>query len=66
MPQLYSNLSIIECADSSTLDQIIAGGLGRFVVRRLSPSAVVVDHQRLDEIERLLRRLGCTPKITQV
>jgi hypothetical protein len=64
MPQLFSHVSIIECVDSDTLDHLLAGGLERFVVRRLSPSAVAVDHERLGDLEKLLRRQGRTPKIT--
>ncbi len=65
MPQIYSQISIIECTDAAALDEVLAAGLERYVVRRLSPTAVAVDHERLDAITKLLRRQGQTPKITE-
>lgn len=64
MSRLYANVSIIECTDADGLQQILSGGLERYVVRQLSETAVVVDHERLDEVLKLLRRQGQTPRVT--
>ena len=63
MPKLFRNVAIVESAESSSIDELIASGLGRFVVRRLSPTAVVVDHERLGDVQKLLKRLGQTPRV---
>ncbi len=65
MPKLYANLSIIECVDAQALEQLLGGGLARYVVRRLSETTLVVDHGRLEEILKMLRRQGQTPKVTK-
>ena len=65
MSVLYSHMAIVESAAESDLEQLLAGGLRRFTVRRLSPTAVQVDHQRLPELRRLFERLGQTPRITR-
>jgi len=65
MPDLFANVALIECADQTALEEVLAAGLDRFVVQRLSETAVVIDHERLDEVIRLLRRQGHTPKVTQ-
>jgi hypothetical protein len=59
------NAAIVECAEEKTLDELLTGGLLPFVVRRLGPTVVQVDHQRLTEIRRLFDRLGQTPRITR-
>ena len=65
IPDLFANVALIECADQTALEEVLAAGLDRFVVQRLSETAVVIDHERLDEVIRLLRRQGHTPKVTQ-
>jgi hypothetical protein len=62
--RLYRNLSLIECADSTTLAEVLAGPAGRHVVRRLSETVVVVDHAQVDTILKALRRAGYTPRVT--
>lgn len=63
MPRLYKNVAIVESAESANLDELIASGLGPFVVRRLGPTAAVVDHERLGDVQKLLKRLGQTPRV---
>lgn len=65
MPTFYSNVAVVECADAAGLEELIAAGLQRFVVRRLGERAAVVDHERLAEIKKLFERLGQTPRITR-
>ena len=64
MSILLANVAMIECVDSATLEAALQGGLEPFVVWRVSDRAVVVDHERLDDVLRLLRRQGQTPKVT--
>jgi len=64
VPTLYANVAVVECADQAGLEQLLAAGLRRFVVRQLSDTTVVVDHQRLADMHKLLKRLGETPRVT--
>jgi hypothetical protein len=64
MPSLYTRIAIVECAEASQLDRLVASGLSGYVVRRLGDKAVVVDHRRLAEVHRLFKRLGQTPRVT--
>jgi hypothetical protein len=64
MPSLYANLAILEAADAPTLEEMLASGLHRYLVRRLGPAAIVVDHERLADVRKLLKRLGQTPRVT--
>jgi len=63
MPTVYKNVALVEASDAAALDELLASGLSRFVVRRLSPHAVVVDHERLPDVQKLLKRLGQTPRV---
>jgi hypothetical protein len=63
VPSLSTHIAILECADAAGLEDLLAAGLSRFMVRRLSETTIVVDHQRLAEVHRLLRRLGQTPRV---
>lgn len=65
MPVIYADIAIVECADEAVLEGLLAGGLQRFVVRRLGPTSVQVDHERLADIRKLFQRLGQTPHITR-
>jgi hypothetical protein len=64
VPTLYTHVAVVECADAAGLEELLAAGLNRFVVRRLGETAVVVDHERLVEMHRLFKRLGQTPRVT--
>lgn len=61
---LYSNVAIVECADALALETLLKSGIEPFVVWRISDHAVVVDHDQVDELLKLLRRQGQTPRIT--
>jgi hypothetical protein len=58
---LLNNVAVIEAADASHLDRLLAAGLERFVVARLGDHAVLVDHERAAAVRKLLTRLGETP-----
>ena len=63
MPSLTTHCAILETTDPSTLESLLASGVGRFVVRPVSPTMVVIDHLRLLELRRHLKQLGQTPRI---
>ncbi len=63
MPTLFRNVAIVEAGDPAIVDELIAAGFARYVVHRLGPSAIVVDHERLSEIRTWLKRLGHTPRV---
>ena len=65
MPTLFANLVVLETDEPATLEEVLASGLRSYVVRPLSDRAVVIDHESLDEVQRLLRKSGRTPKITE-
>jgi hypothetical protein len=61
--RLYRNISLIECVDAATLAEVVAGPVGRHVVRQLSDTVVVVDHMHVEPILKALRKAGYTPRI---
>lgn len=65
MPGVFANAAVVECTEEAALDELLAGGLQQFLVRRLGPTAIQVDHGRMPEIRRLLDRLGQTPRVTR-
>jgi hypothetical protein len=65
LAKLFVNTAVVECDSPGTLQTVLAAGLQIYVVRRLSDRCVVIDHDCLDEVQRLLRKSGRTPKITQ-
>ena len=64
MPDLFTSLALIECSDRVALDEALAAGLDGLVVQRISETVVVVDHERLAMVLKLLRRQGQTPKVS--
>jgi hypothetical protein len=64
MPTLFDHTAIVETAQPEKLEQLLAAGLRRYVVRTLGPTAVQVDHERLADVHKLLKRLGETPRVT--
>ncbi len=64
MSFLLANVAMIECVDAVALEAALRAGLEPFVVWRISDRTVVVDHERLEEVLKLLRRQGQTPKVT--
>jgi hypothetical protein len=62
VPTLFSGAAVVEAADAEKLEELLASGLRDYTVRRLGPTAVQVDHARLDDVRKLLKRLGQTPR----
>ena len=60
---LLQNVAVIEAGDAGHLERLLAAGLERFVVERIGERAVVVDHQRIVALKKLLERLGETPRL---
>jgi hypothetical protein len=61
---IFLNVSLVECADAATADELARGSLARFVYARVSERVLAVDHERYDEVLKALRRGGQTPKVT--
>jgi hypothetical protein len=62
--RLSRNVALVECADAATLGEVAAGPLGRYIVRRLSDTVVVVDHARVEQILGALRKGGYNPRVS--
>jgi hypothetical protein len=62
--RLYRNIALIEFADPATAREVTAGPLGRYIVRRLSETAAVVDHAHFDLVVKALQKGGYTPRVT--
>lgn len=61
---VHQNVAILEGVSETILEEALAGTqLKELIVRRLSPSAVMVDHNRLDEITKFLTKRGYEPKV---
>lgn len=65
MPDLLLNVALVECADAAVAEELLRGPVSRYVVSRVSDRAFVVDHERLDDVLKVLRRQGQTPKVTK-
>ncbi len=64
MSTLYRHLALLESNDPGVLAELLASGLQPYVVRQLTPTTAIVDHERLDDLRKVLKRLGQTPRIT--
>lgn len=62
--RLFRNTAIVECIDAPTLAELLAGPVGRYVVRQLSDTVIVADHAHVDDILKALRKGGYTPSVT--
>jgi hypothetical protein len=65
LPDLFVNVALVECADAAVAEELLRGALGRFLVNRISDRVVAVDHERLDDVLKALRRQGQTPTVTR-
>jgi hypothetical protein len=65
LPDLFVNVALVECADAAVAEELVHGALSRFLVSRVSDRVVAVDHERLDDVLKALRRQGQTPKVTR-
>jgi hypothetical protein len=61
---IHENIPTLEVADSVTLDHLLADvTVANAVVRRLSPTMVVVDPAKVEMVVTRLRKLGHLPKV---
>ena len=61
---IQQNVAVLEGVSETILDEVLAGTvLKDMVVRRLSPTVIVIDQARVDEITKLLTKRGYEPKI---
>ncbi len=65
MPRLFANLAVLECDDPASLEAVLASGLQPYVVRQLSDRVVVIDHESLEAVQKLLKKSGRMPKVTE-
>lgn len=63
-PIIHQNVAIIECASATILEELLKGTtLKNFVVRYLTPTTILVDQQRTDDIMKFLTKRGYEPKV---
>jgi hypothetical protein len=61
---VHRNVSLLECATPAILDEALSATPLKFaVVRRLSPTVVVVDYAQLGELVKFLTKKGYEPRI---
>ena len=61
---IHRQLLLLEFNSPALLEEVLSTTLlANFVVRRLGPAALMVDHQRQDELLKLLTKKGYEPKI---
>ncbi|MBN9392894.1 MAG: hypothetical protein J0I20_32985 [Chloroflexi bacterium] len=64
---VHRQLLLLEFTSPALLEEVLSATvLANFVVRRLGETALMVDHQRQDELVKLLTKKGYEPKITRV
>ncbi len=63
---VHQNVTLLECASPAILDEALSATPLKFaVVRRISPTVVLVDHARLDELVKALTKKGYEPRIVR-
>lgn len=63
---VHSHLALVTLAEDVSWQEILRGsGVARHVVRVLSPQAVVLEPEAVDELVRWLRRGGYLPKVVR-
>ncbi len=64
---LHQHLTLLEADEPALLDECLAATRSQaLVVRRLSPTAVVVDHEQAERLVQALLKKGYTPKVSDV
>jgi hypothetical protein len=63
---MQQHVCLLECVSATVLDELLNGtALKNFVVRRISPTCLVIDQQRTEEIIKFLTKRGYEPKVLQ-
>lgn len=61
---IQQNVAVLEGVSEAILDEVLTStALKDMIVRRLSPTVVVVDQGRIDEITKFLTKRGYEPKV---
>jgi hypothetical protein len=61
---LQQNIALLEIANEALAQEVLLGTtLAEVVVRRLTPTLFIVDHERLDELVKALTKRGYEPKL---
>jgi hypothetical protein len=61
---IHQNVTLLNCVSESILEEALAASdLKYTVVRRISPSAVLVNNYGLEELVKVLTKRGYEPKI---
>ncbi len=64
---VHRQLLLLEFNSPALLDEVLSTTvLANFVVRRLGETALMVDHQRQDELVKILTKKGYEPKVVKV
>ena len=62
--QVHQNVTLLECASPAILDEALsATPLKYAVVRRISPTVVLVDHAQAAELVKVLTKKGYEPRL---
>lgn len=63
---VHQNVALLECASEAILEEALsATPLKYAVVRRISPTVVLVDHAQSAELVKALTKKGYEPRIIQ-
>ena len=63
---VHQNVTLLECASPEILEEALsATPLKYAVVRRLTPTAVLVDHAQAPELVKALTKKGYEPRIVR-
>lgn len=64
---IHQNVTLLKCVNELVLEEALAASdLKYAVVRRLSPSAVLVDSEQVEELVKVLTKRGYEPKIVKL
>lgn len=63
-PVIHHNATLLECASPAILDEVLSATTLKYaVVRRISPTVVLVDHSQVAELVKALTKKGYEPRI---
>ncbi len=61
---VHRNVTLLECASEAILEEALAATPLKYaVVRRISPTAVLLDHAQAAELVKILTKKGYEPRI---
>lgn len=61
---VHQNVTLLDCVNETVLEEALAAtDLKQAVVRRLTPSSVIIDSAKADELVKALTKRGYEPKL---